>query len=165
MPPFQKTPMSQCTPDTPDSPSLTRLSPRVATHNTMARVTACREPEWEIPPIAKVMRKESWHMQKAWSGFRGTTWIFLSIYPPKPVCLPYCTVHSTLLTLTGVVPHHLFLENFNSELQLVSCIWKECFCSNPSDGSLTCLRGSPELLQVVIVYSPPTVRSTKLKAS
>ena len=40
MPPFQKTPMSQSTPDTPDTPALTRLSPRVSTHNTMAGVTA-----------------------------------------------------------------------------------------------------------------------------
>ena len=33
-------PMSQSTPDTPDSPALTRLSPCVSTHDTMARVTA-----------------------------------------------------------------------------------------------------------------------------
>ena len=33
-------PMSQSTPDTPDSPVLTRLSPRVSTHDTMACVTA-----------------------------------------------------------------------------------------------------------------------------
>ena len=52
--------------------------------------------------------------------------------PPKTrVCLPYCTVLST--------HHHLSLENVNLEVQLVSCIWKECFSSNPFDGSLTCL--------------------------
>ena len=32
-------PMSQSTPDTPDSPVLTQLSPRVSTANTMAGVT------------------------------------------------------------------------------------------------------------------------------
>ena len=37
-------PMSQSTPDTPDSSALTRLSPRVSTHNTVASVTACRKP-------------------------------------------------------------------------------------------------------------------------
>ena len=98
--------------------------------------------------------------------FQGYPLDFPAHLPPKTrVCLHYCTVHSTLLTLTGAVLHHLSLENFNSELQLVSCIWTECFSSNPSDGSLTCLRGSSELLQVVIVYSPPTTRGTKLKAS
>ena len=40
MPQFQKTPMSQSTPDIPDSPAQTRLSPRDMTQNTMARVTA-----------------------------------------------------------------------------------------------------------------------------
>ena len=40
VPPFQKSPMSQCTPDIPDSPALTGLSPRGSTQNMMARVTA-----------------------------------------------------------------------------------------------------------------------------
>ena len=33
VPPFQKTPMPKSTPDTPDSPALTRLSPRVLSPN------------------------------------------------------------------------------------------------------------------------------------
>ena len=35
------------------------------------------------------------------SGLRGSPWVFLNIYPPPQtrVCLPYCTVFSTLLTL------------------------------------------------------------------
>ena len=36
-------------------------------------------------------------------------------------------------------PNHFSPEKVNLELQLVSCIWTECFSSNPSDGSLTCL--------------------------
>jgi hypothetical protein len=40
VPPFQKTPMSQSSPDTPDSPALTRLSRRISTQNMMAIVTA-----------------------------------------------------------------------------------------------------------------------------
>ena len=35
--------------------------------------------------------------------------------------------------------HHLSLEKVNLELQLVSCLWKECLSLNPSVGSLTCL--------------------------
>ena len=37
---FKRTPMSQCTPDTPDSPALTRWSPGGAPQNTTAGVTA-----------------------------------------------------------------------------------------------------------------------------
>ena len=48
-PTIQKEPMSQPTPDKPDSPALTRLSPRKSTQNTLARVTALwplkREPQ------------------------------------------------------------------------------------------------------------------------
>ena len=65
---------------------------------------------------------------------------------PLPEHLPqnqnlsvYCLLHCTLLTLQGAIPDQLSLEKVNLELQLVSCIWKECFGSNPSDGFLTCL--------------------------
>ena len=47
-------------------------------------MTECREPAWGIPPMAKVMRKEAQQNAKAWSGFRGSPWVFLNIYPPKP---------------------------------------------------------------------------------
>ena len=37
--------------------------------------------------------------------------------PPKTrVCLPYCAVLSTLLTLQGAIPDHLSLKEFNLEL-------------------------------------------------
>ena len=52
VPTFQKTKMSQSSPETPDSPVLTRLSPLVSTQNTMARVTALwpleRKPQMPI---------------------------------------------------------------------------------------------------------------------
>ena len=86
---------------------------------------------------------------------------------PLPEHLPwnqnlsvYCLLYYNLLTLQGAIPDHLSLEKFNLELQLVSCIWKECFSSNPFDGSLTCLIG---LTTHVIVYGPPTVRGMHLK--
>ena len=60
----------------------------------------CGEPVCGIPPGTKVMKKEPRQNAKAWSGFRGSPWVFLNIYPQKTrVCLPYCTVLSTLLTL------------------------------------------------------------------
>ena len=87
-------------------------------------------------------------------------------HPPRNQILSvYCLLYYTLLTLQGVIPDYLSLEKVNLELQLVSCVWKECLSSNPSDGSLTNLTCSPRLLQLVIVYSPPTVRGMKLKKS
>ena len=150
VPPFQKIPMSQSTPDTPDSSALTRLSPWVSTHNTVASVTACRKPAWVIPPLIKFMRKDAWHMQRldlASEFPQGFSWA--SIPPQNRNCLPYFTLLFTLLSFTGAVPHHLSLEKVNLELHLVSCIWKGCFSSNPSDGSLTCLTVSPGFLQLV----------------
>ena len=47
---FKRPPMSQFVPDTPDSPAMTRRSPRGPTQNTMAGVTAL----WHLerkPPI------------------------------------------------------------------------------------------------------------------
>ena len=89
---------------------------------------------------------------------------------PLPEHLPwnqnlslYCLLYYTLLTLQGAIPDHLSLEKVNLELQLVSCIWKECFSSNPSDGSLTCLTGSPGILQLVIVYSSQPWEAQSLK--
>ena len=65
---------------------------------------------------------------------------------PLPEHLPrnqnlsvYCLLYYTPLTLQGAIPDHLSLEKVNLELQLVSCIGKECFNSNPFDGPLTCL--------------------------
>ena len=51
----------------------------------------------------------------------------------------YCMLYYTLLTLQGAFRNHLSLEKVKLELQLVSCIWKECLSLKPSDGPLTCL--------------------------
>ena len=58
VPTFQKTPMSQSTTDTPDSPALTRLSPRVSTQNMMARVAAVWHNERK-PQIPTSTRQEA----------------------------------------------------------------------------------------------------------
>ena len=106
----------------------------------------CREPTWGIPPVAKVMRKEARYTQRLdlTSGVPpGFSW---TSTPKNQSLLPYCTVLSTLLLLIGI----------NLGLQLtVFCIWKECFSSNHFDGSLTCLTGSPGLLQFLNCLQPP----------
>ena len=54
MPQFKKTAMSESTPDTSDSPALTRLSSQVLTQNMMAGVRALwhleRKPQIPMPP-------------------------------------------------------------------------------------------------------------------
>ena len=60
LPPFQKTLISQCTPDTPDSHALTRRSPPGSTENTMAGMTAL----WHLerkPPIPVSTCQEALH--------------------------------------------------------------------------------------------------------
>ena len=57
--------------------------------------------------------------------------------------------------------HHLSLENVNLELQLVFCIRKECFSSNPFDGSLTCLTGSPGLFAACELLTAPQPREAQ----
>ena len=96
-------------------------------------MVSCQEPAWEIPPMTKVMRKRPDGQGK--SGLKGSS-AWASTPKPKSV---YCLLYYTLLTLQGAIPNHLSLEKVNLELQLVSCVWKECLSSNPSDGSLTCL--------------------------
>ena len=122
---------------------------------------ACWEPVWGILPMVKVLRKEAWHTQRH-DLASGVLLDFPEHLPPKTrVCLPYYTVLSTLLKLTGAIHHHLFLEKVNLELQLVSCIWKECFSSNPSDGSLTCLTGLTTLVNCLWPPQPWEARSLK----
>ena len=54
VPPFQKTPMSLSTPDTPECPSLTLWHPQGLTQNMMAGVTALWRLETK-PPISMVI--------------------------------------------------------------------------------------------------------------
>ena len=61
----------------------------------------CQEPVWGIPPMANVMRKEAQQNAKAWSGFRGSLWLFLNSQKPE-LSWFYCTVLSTLLPLKGI---------------------------------------------------------------
>ena len=109
----------------------------------------CREPAPEIPPMTRSCIETWWGKASQVSG------------GPLPEHLPrnqnlsiYCLLYYTLLTLHRAIPNHLSLEKVNLELQLISCIWKECLCSNPSDGSLTFLTDSPGVLQLVNCLEP-----------
>ena len=114
------------------------------------------------PTHEKVMRRDL--MGQGESGLKWfSAWAFT---PPKKNLSVYCLIYYTLLTLQGAIPNHLSLEKVNLELKLFSCIWKECLSSNPSDGSLMCLTGSPGLLQLVNCVHPTNpARGMQLKAS
>ena len=80
-------------------------------HPAISSSVACREPGWEIPPMAKVMRKEAWHYVKARSSLRGPPGDSRASIHKTRVCLPYCIMLSpTLLTLWRAIPHHLSLK-------------------------------------------------------
>ena len=70
---------------------------------------------------ARSQREESCPWQRSWGRkpdiCKGMIWLqrfpldFPEHLPPKTrVCLPYCTVLSTLLTSTGAVSHHLSVK-------------------------------------------------------
>ena len=94
---------------------------------------------------------------KAWSSFRGSPWVFLNIYPPKPeLAWFYCTVLSTLLTFSGKKLIQGFsLLHMKGMFQLKPLWW----LSNLPD------RFPRTFYNLWIAYSPPTARGTKLKAS
>ena len=72
---------------------FSRRSSLVILRPPNSKYQSCREPAWGIPPMAKVMRKEARQNAKVWSGFRGSPWVFLNIYPQKPESAWfYCTV-------------------------------------------------------------------------
>ena len=85
-------------------------------------------------------------------------------HPPQNHNLSvYCMLYYTFLTLQGAIPDQLSLEKVNLELQPVSCIWKECFSSNPSDGSLTCMTASPDFYNLWLFTAPQTREAWSLK--
>ena len=73
--------------------------------------------------MAKVMRLRG-PTGRGESGLNGASLDFLEHLPPKPesACLTALCFLLMLLTLTGAVPHHLFLEKVNLELQLISLL-------------------------------------------
>ena len=68
------------------------------------------------PTSDKVMQKEAWTKRKDAIGFRDSPWKFLSIHPPRPesACFTVLCFPPTLLSLTGLSPHHLFLEKIRA---------------------------------------------------
>ena len=90
------------------------------------------------------------------SGFRGSPWVFLNIYPQKPESACFITVLSTLLTFSGKkLTQGFSLRHMKGMFQLKPLWW----LSNLPD------RFPWTFYNLRIVYSPPTARGTKLKAS
>ena len=122
--------------------------------------------------IARSQHGESHPWQRSWwrgligkgeirprGNPHGPSWA--STPKPESVCFIILWLSPTFLTLTGSIPDHLSLEKVNLEFQLtVSCVYKECFSSNPSDGSLTCL--TPDLYNNECdCLQPPTCEKHK----
>ena len=76
------------------------------------------------PPVAKVMRKEAWHMQRR-DGASGVPLEILEHLPPKLESAYFllCAFTYTSLTLRGAVPHYLSLKKrVNLQLQLIKLL-------------------------------------------
>ena len=66
---------------------------------TVNTILPCWGPEWETPPMAKVMRKEAWRRQRRDQASGNP--LFPSIYPKTRVCF---MLSPTPLTLRGLSP-------------------------------------------------------------
>ena len=66
---------------------------------------------WErAPPVAKVMRKEAWHMQRR-DQASGVPLEILEHLPPKPESAYFLLCFFTYTSdFTGAVPHYLSLK-------------------------------------------------------
>ena len=64
---------------------------------------SCRGPARGAPPMAKVMRKEAWHVQRCDQASGNP--LFPSIYPKTRACF---MLSPTPLTLRGALPHNRF---------------------------------------------------------
>ena len=67
----------------------------------LVNLDECREPG--TLPMAKIMRKEAWHMQRCDQASGNP--LYPSIYPKTRVCF---MLSPTLLSLRGALPHNRF---------------------------------------------------------
>ena len=83
-------------------------------------VMYCQEPAWGTPPVAKVMRKEAWHMQRR-DHASGVPLEILEHLPPKPESAYFTALccHLHLWLYGGLSPTISFWEGVNLELQLI----------------------------------------------
>ena len=104
------------------------------------------------PSRDKVMRKEA-DIRKVVIRLQGSPWNFLSMYPNNNnKNLPaFVLCFSTFLIFSG--------KKSNQGFSLLHL--KGMFQLNPSDSSLACLTGSPDLLQPVNCLQPPNRRRHK----
>ena len=126
----------------------------------------CREPEWGIPLLAKVMRKEAWQYTKAGSGLRGPPGFSWASTPKTRVCLPYCIMLSTYSSdiMGGYPPPHFTEKSWlrtpvnkspgcNKSVSVQKLLW---WLSSLPDKLIQTLTTTH-----VIVNSLPTVRDTR----
>ena len=121
----------------------------------LLHMTICREPAREIPPMTRSCGEAWW---ARWVRPQGFPLDFPEHLPPKNQSLP------ALLYCAFPLFWHS-LEKVNLGLQS-SAFERNVSAQNPSDGSLTCLTGSPGLFTTCELFTtPPTTRGMKLRAS
>ena len=83
-------------------------------------ICRCREPVWGTPPVAKVMRKEAWHMQRR-DRASGVPLEILEHLPPKPESAYFTALcsHLHLWLYGGLSPTTSLWKRVNLELQLI----------------------------------------------
>ena len=122
----------------------------------------CREPAWGAPPMAKVMRKETRHMQRR-DRASGVPLEILEHLPPKPEPAYFTTLccHLHLWLYGGLSPTTSFREGVNLELQLI--IIPGCDRSVSTYKLLWRFFSLPDRLvwPHVIAHSLPTVRGMR----
>ena len=134
---------------------------QIAVKRREAKSKGCRGPAWGTLPMAKVMRKEAWHMQRR-DRASGDPPVPKHL-PPKPESAYFtasCS-HLHLWLYGGLSPTTSLGEGVNVQLQLIKIpghdksvstyklLWK--FCSLPD-----------RFVQPhVIVHSLPTMRGTR----
>ena len=113
------------------------------------------------PPVAKVMKKEAWQMQRR-DRASGVPLEILEHLPPKPESAYFLLCALTYTSdFTGAVPHYLSLKKrVNLQLQLIKFLGVIVFQPTKSFGSpLACLNRF--FWPHVIAQSLPTVRGRR----
>ena len=122
----------------------------------------CREPAWGTLPMAKVMRKETQHMQRQ-DRASGVPLEILEHLPPKPESAYFTALcsHLHLLLYGGLSPTTSLWKRVNLQLQLIKFLGvTRVFQPTNSFGSfLACLNRF--FWPHVIVQRLPTVRGMR----
>ena len=125
----------------------------------MSRRQDFREPAWGTPPVAKVMRKEAWHMQRR-DHASGVPLEILEHLPPKPESAYFTALccHLHLWLYGGLSPTTSLWKRVNLQLQLIIIPGRDRSVSTSK--LLWRFSSLPDrfVRPHVIVHSLPTVR-------